>query len=192
MRKIRTRRTIRTIRTIYDTSKQLLRTRATMWVLTFGTCLVMFWVLMEPLGRAGINPPDPWVGSGGYGLWIWVDLSSQWGVVVLQPIFVISIPARPGIRIEMTKVGCNSTSPHWLLKPTYFPRWEFVRSGTSQARIGGCDSDSDRIMGHILISQNVFFNSLLESQIPHNICNLFFTINNLDNKLTILWGCWLS
>jgi hypothetical protein len=29
---------------------------------------------------------------------------------------------------------------------------------------------------------------VLESQLPHKIVNLLFTITNQDNKLTILWG----
>ena len=31
-----------------------------------------------------------------------------------------------------------------------------------------------------------------ESQLPHKIVNLLFTISLLHNKLTMLWGSWLS
>ena len=33
---------------------------------------------------------------------------------------------------------------------------------------------------------------VLKSQLPDNIVNLLFTITNQDNKLTVLWGSWLS
>ena len=34
--------------------------------------------------------------------------------------------------------------------------------------------------------------ALLESQLPHKIVNLLFTITNRNIKLTVLWGYWLS
>ena len=33
---------------------------------------------------------------------------------------------------------------------------------------------------------------VLESQLPHRIVNLLFTITNQNIQLTILWGSWLS
>ena len=33
---------------------------------------------------------------------------------------------------------------------------------------------------------------VLESQLPHKIVNIMFTITNQNTELTVLWGSWLS
>ena len=40
-------------------------------------------------------------------------------------------------------------------------------------------------------SHNLFHQSVLESQLPHKIENLLFTISDWGNKMTVLWGSWL-
>ena len=41
---------------------------------------------------------------------------------------------------------------------------------------------------YTLISQDVLVFMVLRIQIPHKIVNLLFTVANLNNMLTILWG----
>ena len=40
----------------------------------------------------------------------------------------------------------------------------------------------------VRISHNALIKMVLESQLPHKIVNSLFTITNLNNKLTVLWG----
>ena len=64
-------------------------------------------------------------------------------------------------------------------------------------RNGGAGAGRDRrrgpLSGYKTPPETVYFTSciselVLESQLPHKIFNLLFTITNCDMRLTVLWG----